>query len=309
MNKKILITGATGLIGPPICEQLISRGDEVTIFTRSLKDNTLLPPQVKQIEWNYLKPDQWGQYLEEKDAIIHLAGINLFSHRWTERFKAKVIESRKVSTFNLSNVINHLKNKPEVFISASAIGYYGNTGNSEADESYPAGSDFLAEVCKEWEMNAAYVESSGVRRISVRTGVVLDPNEGALKEMLWPFRLFIGGPLGSGKQWFSWIHLNDVVKGYIFAVDNKNLSGPVNLTSPNPVRMNEFAETLGKVLRRPSFFKVPSFALKIIAGEAADVVTYSQRIIPAKLSQAGFTFEYPQLYKALKDLLVKTPSR
>ncbi len=302
MGKKILITGATGLIGKRLCAKLVSRGDEITIFTRTA-EKVKMPSSAKAVEWNYHNPDEWKDHLEGQDAIIHLAGINLFTHRWTDKFKSRILESRRVSTYNLSMAIINLKRKPEVFISASGTGYYGDQGNAEITESSPAGTDFLAEVCKVWESNAAYVEKSGVRRVSIRTGVVLSPESGALKEMLLPFRLFVGGPLGTGTQWFSWVHLSDVAESYILAVDNKTISGPVNVTSPHPVTMNEFAKTLGNVLNRPSLFKVPSFALKIIVGEAAEVVTYSQKVIPSKLISAGFRFRFPHLKEALGDLL------
>jgi uncharacterized protein len=303
MKKKILITGATGLIGKQICRRLIDRGDEVTVFTRSVRKAKQELISVKAVKWDYHYPEQWGEYLEGMDCVIHLAGVNLFSQRWTDEFKNKIMESRKVSTSNLAKVINSLQKRPESFITASAIGYYGNAGNLEIHELTPSGDDFLAVVTKEWENSAAIVESSGVRRVSMRTGVVLSPEEGALKQMLLPFKLFVGGPLGKGKQWFSWIHLSDVADGYIFAIDNRDITGPVNLASPNPVRMNEFAETLGDVLNRPSFFKVPGFALKIAVGEAGEVITYSQKVIPEKLLRCGYRFNFINLRDALNDLL------
>ena len=234
------------------------------------------------VEWNYQHPEQWKSKLENTDAVIHLAGINLFSKRWNDEFKRAVLESREVSTKNLVEAIKSCTNKPEVFISASGIGYYGDCGETILNENSPKGNDFLADVCEVWENESENVEASGVRSVQVRTGLVLSPEDGALKQMLPAFKLFVGGPLGNGKQWSSWLHIDDIVGIYLHAIDNKNLSGAVNAASPNPVRMNEFANTLGKVLKRPSLFPVPKFILRLIVGEAAEVVTASQRIDPRK---------------------------
>lgn len=195
------------------------------------------------------------------------------------------------------------KNKPSVFISASGIGYYGNCGDLILNEDSPSGNDFLADVCNAWESEAAKVEAYGVRNVRVRTGLVLSPNDGALKQMLTPFKLFVGGPLGDGKQWASWLHIEDIVGIYIHAIDCEELSGAVNAASPNPVKMNEFAKTLGKVLKRPSLFPIPKFMLKLVVGEAAEVVTASQRIDIKKLLNSGYNFKFTGLDEAFKDLL------
>lgn len=304
MSKKIVITGATGLIGKKLVNALVNRGDEVIIFSRnSEKAKSILPKAKKFVEWNYKKPDNWKSEINGVDAVIHLAGINLFSKRWNDAFKKEVLESREVSTRNLADAIKSCGNKPGVLVSASGIGYYGNCGDKILSEESPVGNDFLADVCKVWENEAKKVEQSGVRSVQVRTGLVLSTEDGALKQMLPPFKFFIGGPLGSGKQWASWLHIDDIVGVYIHAIDNTKLSGAVNAASPNPVRMKEFAKTLGKVLHRPSLFPVPQFVLKIVVGEAAEVVTASQRVDVKKLLNNGYQFKFKELESALKNLL------
>ncbi|MFZ1517604.1 MAG: TIGR01777 family oxidoreductase [Ignavibacteriaceae bacterium] len=304
MNKRIVITGATGLIGKKLVNALIERNDEVVIFSRDIKKTRLIFPSIKEvIEWDYQKPDLWKSNLENSDAVVHLAGSNLFAKRWNNEFKKSIIESRQVSTKNLVDAIKLCNKKPEVFISASGIGYYGDCGDKILIEDSPIGNDFLAEVCKIWESESAKVETANVRSIQVRTGLVLSSEDGALKQMLPPFKMFFGGPLGNAKQWFSWLHIVDIVGIYLHAIDNQNLSGAINAASPNPVTMKEFAKTLGKVLNRPSLFPVPKFMLRMVVGQAAEVVTASQRVIPDKLIKNGYEFKFTSLEVALRDLL------
>lgn len=304
MSKRIVITGATGLIGKRLVNALQQRNDEIIIFSRNIhKAKSLFPSSVKFIEWDYNKPAQWQSILENSDAVIHLAGVNLFSKRWNNDFKRAVLESRQISTKNIVDAINSCSNKPEVFVSASGVGYYGDCGDSLLSETSPSGNDFLAEVCKVWESEARRIEQSGVRNVQIRTGLVLSTEDGALKQMLLPFKFFVGGPLGNGKQWMSWLHIDDIIRIYLNAVDNKKLNGPVNAVSPNPLRMNDFAITLGKILKRPSFIHVPKFALKIAVGEAAEVVVASQRVSADKLLDSGFKFKFETLELALTDLL------
>jgi uncharacterized protein (TIGR01777 family) len=302
--KRIVITGGTGLIGKKLADSLIDRGDEVIIFTRNAeKTKSIFPKAMECVEWNYQYPEQWKSKLENTDAVIHLAGINLFSKRWNDEFKRAVLESREISTKNLVEAIKSCTNKPEVFVSASGIGYYGDCGETVLNESSPKGNDFLSYVCEVWECESENVEASGVRSVQVRTGLVLSPKDGALKQMLPAFKLFAGGPLGDGKQWTSWLHIDDIVGIYLHAIDNKILSGAINAASPNPVRMNEFANTLGKVLKRSSLFPVPKFILRLIVGEAAEVVTASQRVDSEKLLKTGYQFKFKNLEAALLDLL------
>lgn len=306
MKKKIIITGATGLIGKKLSKALTDRGDEVTVLTRNTDSAKKKLPFIKNfVEWNYNKPEEWKSHLDGKDTIVHLAGVNLFSKRWDKNFKKKIIESRRISTQNLVRASADCKNKPGVFISASAVGYYGDGKETILKEDSQKGNDFLADVCEIWERESQKAGDYGIRNVQVRTGIVLSPEDGALKQMLLPFKLFIGGPLGSGKQWFPWLHIDDIINIYIHAIDNENISGPINAASPNIVRMKEFAKTLGKVMKRPSLFPVPEFALRIVVGEAAGTVVSGQRINVEKLIKNGYEFKFINLEEALKDLLRK----
>ncbi|MBE0538762.1 MAG: TIGR01777 family protein [Ignavibacterium sp.] len=304
MHKRIVITGATGLIGKKLVNALANHGDKVIVFSRNAgKAKSIFSKTIECVEWDYLKPDEWKSKIENSDAVIHLAGINLFSKRWNESFKQAVLESRELSTRNLVEAIKSCANKPKVFISASGIGYYGDCGETLLVENSPKGNDFLADVCEVWESESRKIGEYGIRNVQIRTGLVLSLEDGALKQMLPPFKFFIGGPLGNGKQWSSWLHIDDIVGIYLHAIDNKNLSGAVNAAAPNPVRMKEFAKTLGKALHRPSIFPVPIFVLKIVVGEAAEVVTASQKVDVQKLLNSGYKFKFPDLYKAFQNLL------
>lgn len=304
MSKRILITGATGLIGSHICKELSDRGDILTIFTRNPdKAKRRLPYANEYVKWDYRKSEAWKVHLNSKDVVIHLAGANLSGKRWTTNYKKEIIDSRELSTQNLVTAISEAQTKPEVFICASGINYYGSKEDEILTEESDRGIDFAAKVCIKWETEASKAEQYGIRRISTRTAPVLTKEDGVLKKFLLPFKLFAGGPLGSGKQWFSWIHLEDAIRGYLFLIDNKSVNGAVNLTSPDPVRMNEFAKTLGKVLNRPALFKVPEFVLKIAVGEMSQIVTASLRVKPKKLEEHNFNFRSQKLKEALEDLL------
>lgn len=304
MKKKIIITGATGFIGKKLSKALMDRGDEVTVFTRNTNSAKKKLPFIDNfVEWDYHKPDDWKNHLDGKDAIVHLAGVNLFSKRWNDDFKKKIIDSREESTKNLVEALKDRKNKPEVFVSASGVGFYGDGKETILKEDSQKGNDFLAEVCEIWERESQKAGDYGIRNVQVRTGIVLSPEDGALKQMLFPFKLFVGGPLGSGKQWFPWLHIDDIIGIYIHSIDNKNLSGAVNSANPNIVRMKEFAKTLGKVLKRPSILSVPEFILKIVVGKAAGTVASGQRINVEKLLKSGYRFKFENLEGALKNLL------
>ena len=302
MKKKIVIAGATGLIGKRICSKLIERGDEVTILTRSVDNaKTAIPRAAKYVYWNLFLSD-WMKELEGAEAVINLAGENLMAKRWTDAHKKNIRDSRIITTAKLIEAISCLKVKPKVFISASAVGFYGSTEN-EVDETSKMGEGFLAELVNDWEKETQKVDELNIRRINVRIGIVLDKNEGALAKMITPFKFFVGGPLGSGNQWMPWIHINDLTNIFLFSVDNDNVKGIINGVTPNPVRMNEFAGTIGKVLNRPSIFKVPGFVLKIILGEAASVVLEGANVKPKKLQTLGYKFLYDDLEKALTAIL------
>jgi len=304
MSKRIVVTGATGLIGRKLVRALIQRGDNVIVFSRDAeKAKSFFPKAMESVEWNYQHPEQWKYKIERSDAVVHLAGVNLFAKRWNDEFKRVVLESREVSTKNLVEAIKSCTNKPEVFVSASGIGYYGDCGETVLNENSAKGNDFLADVCEVWENESVNVEESGVRSVQIRTGLVLSTEDGALKQMLPPFKFFIGGYLGNGKQWASWLHIDDIVEIYLHAIDNSSLTGSLNATAPNPIRMKEFAQTLARVLNRPSLFPVPKFILRLVVGEASEVVLASQRIDVKKLVESGYKFKFEILEDALKDLL------
>jgi uncharacterized protein len=303
MHRKIIITGATGLIGRELCRKLHENGDEVTVFTREIKKGKEIFPYLTNfVEWDYNKPELWNNELNGKDAIIHLAGANIFGKRWSSSYKRTIMKSRRTATKNLVDSIGIINSRPKIFISSSAVGYYLGNGNEELTEESPSGTDFLSLVCRSWEYEAMQVEKFGVRRVSIRTGIVLSSKEGALKKMLLPFKLFAGGHIGKGNQWFPWIHIDDIINVYLFALNNE-IRGALNGTSPNPVTMREFAKTLGKVLDRPSFFTVPEFVLKLAVGEGAQSILSSLRVIPQKLIKNSFQFKYEYLEAALNSLL------
>ena len=303
--KKIVITGATGLIGRELCKSLFTRGDELTIFSTSVeKAKAVLPFAKEVVEWKNYDKD-YSVYLEGKDAVIHLAGASVAGKRWNQSYKKEIYDSRINTTRNLVSSIEKCEQKPEVFISASAIGFYGEREDSILSETSSAGNDFLSHVCIDWENASEQLEMLNVRRAIVRTGIVLSTDDGALKKMLLPFQLYVGGPLGNGKQWFSWIHLADIISLYLFLLDNKNLKGIFNAVSPQPVQMKTFAKILGKVLRKPSLFPVPKFILKLVMGESASAILASQKVKPGALLEAGFKFNYEDLELALIDLLKK----
>jgi len=302
--KKIIITGATGSIGKKLVRELSARGDEVIVFTRNpVNAKIKIVNAIRYVRWEYEQVDAWMQELQGLDAVVHLAGANLGARRWNNNYKNLAYDSRIISTRNLVEAINRTEQKPKAFISSSAVGIYGNRYDEVLDETSFLGNDFMAKICKDWEKEAEKVEQYGVRRVSIRTGLVMQKDEGVLKKMLLPFRLFIGGPLGSGRQWFPWIHIDDIVGIYIQAIDNENFSGAVNGASPGIVTMKDFAKTLGKVLKRPSIFPVPKFIMKIAAGEVAEYAVMSQRTSVEKIIDAGYKFKFENLDEALRDLL------
>lgn len=304
MTKKIIITGATGLIGSELTKALVARNYEVTVFTRNAdKARTNVPSASGYLEWNYRNPGQWQDQLEDSYAVIHLAGANLAGKRFTESYKKKIWDSRITSTQNIVKAISGLHKRPEVFLCASGINYYGDSNDKELNEDLPPGNDFLAELCREWENEAAKAEEAGVRSVSLRTSPVLSLKDGMLKKLYPLFKLYLGASLGSGKQWFSWIHVDDIIGAYIYALENDNISGPVNATAPRPVIMDEFARQFGQSLNRPVFLRVPLFLLKAILGEAGDSIMASLRVIPEKLESSGYKFNFNTLNNALNDIV------
>lgn len=291
----ILITGGTGFIGSYLIKHLEDRGDSVLILTRN-------PGKYEDTESrSYHKlDDDLTELVEEADAIINLAGENLFDQRWTRAAKERIKASRIDITKSLVDAVAKAEQKPEVMISSSGVNYYGAQGEKEIDETHPPADDFLARLCVEWEQTASEVTQFGVRLAISRTGVALEKDGGALSKMITPFKLFAGGPLGDGKQFFPWIHMEDLCRSFLFALDTPKLEGPFNNVAPNPVTMKMFARELGNAMGRPSMFRVPEFALKTALGEAALPVLASLNVKPGKLMSAGFTYNYPYVDQALK---------
>lgn len=296
----ILITGATGFIGSYLRDLLLREGHFLTIVSRSPKeyeDETAKNQQF--VSWD----DDLAAQMEKNDVVINLAGSTIFGKRWTKEVKQRIYSSRIECTEQLVEAIREADNRPAVMISASGADYYQPAEDQVLDESAPAGDSFLSKVCVDWEAAAQPVTDLGVRLATPRIGVVLEKDGGALEQMLLPFKFFVGGPIGSGEQYFPWIHMLDLCRGLKYPIENKEIAGPYNLNAPNPVTMNEFANELASQLHRPSLFRVPEFALDIILGEAANPVITSKRMQPKKLQQHGFEFRFPFLRQALGDIL------
>jgi len=290
--ERIAITGSSGLIGTALVGHLKSEGHTVQRLVRRA------PVAVDEITWDPTSGYVDLDALAGVDAIIHLAGTPVADKRWTKKYKTEILNSRLLGTATIAKAAAQVK--PDVFISASAIGWYGESGNRAVIESDRAGDDFLAAVCREWE--AAADLATDVRTVKLRTGLVLDPTGGALGKMLPIFRLGFGGKLGSGKQWWSWITLHDVVRAIDFALVN-DISGPVNLTSPNPVTNQEFTSALARALHRPALFPAPSLAIKIGLGGFSTEVLGSKKVVPQVLQEAGFTWDYPHITETLNVLV------
>jgi uncharacterized protein (TIGR01777 family) len=299
---KILVTGATGLIGRSICGALMGEGHEVVGLSRSPEKAKGLAV-AEAFKWEPQSGRPPEQALNGVDAVIHLAGEPIAARRWTEEQKKSIRDSRIISTRNLVNSFRLKGAKPAVLISGSAIGYYGNRGDEELYESSAPGQGFMSKVCQDWEAEAEQARYLGIRVVQLRTGVVLSEEGGALQKMLTPFKFGLGGPLGSGRQWFSWIHIDDITGILRHALVTPSVSGPVNGTAPEPVTNAEFTRQLGRVLRRPAFLPVPKFGLQALMGEMSEVLLGSQRVIPKAALAAGYEFLYPALAPALADLL------
>jgi len=297
-QMRILITGATGFIG----RRLLSRLDRAVVLTRDIEraKEQLAGCNVSVFGWDSASEPAPPEAFHDVDAVIHLAGDPVASGRWRKKKKARIRDSRVHGTRNLVATLADLSSKPKVLVSASAVGFYGTRGDEELDEASPVGNDFLADVCFHWEAEARKAEAVGIRVVMPRVGMVLGKEGGALSKMLRPFKMCLGGRLGNGRQWWPWIHADDLVKLILFAVENDGLAGPVNGTSPNPVTNREFTKTLARVLRRPAIFPMPRFMLHALFGEFGGVLMTSQRALPSAVLDAGFSFEYPLLEEALR---------
>ena len=290
--QRIAITGASGLIGTALVGHLKSEGHTVQRFVR----RPVVAPD--EIQWDPKSGYVDIEALRGVDAIIHLAGVGVGDKRWSKKYKSEILNSRLLGTTAIAHAVNEVK--PQVFISASAIGWYGESGNRAVVESDRVGDDFLAAVCREWEAAADLV--TDVRTVKIRTGLVLDPTGGALGKMLPLFRFGLGGKLGNGKQWWSWITLHDVIRAITFLLESK-VAGPVNLTSPNPVTNQEFTSALARAMHRPALFPAPAIALKVALGGFSSEILGSKKVVPQALTDAGFTWDYPHITNALTALI------
>lgn len=300
---RVTITGATGLIGSKLIAALRDRGDEITVLTRN-PERASAKLEVAALGWDLSSEPAPAKALQGRDAVIHLAGENI-AQRWSEHAKREIRDSRLHGTANLIEGLRALEGdaRPPVLVSSSAVGYYGPHGEEPLDEDTPAGHDFLAKVCDEWERAAERASGLGMRVVQIRTGVVLDSSGGALAKMLPPFRLGLGGPVAGGRQYISWVHPEDLAGLMLAAADSDDWSGPVNATAPKPVTNGQFAKILGSVLHRPALMPVPGFALRALYGEMAQVVTSGARVLPAKALVLGYRFRYSELADALSDAL------
>jgi len=295
---KILVSGSHGLVGKTLIKALEIDGNEIYRLVRHAPDSS------KEIEWS---PERYSiaiSMIEGFDAVCHLAGESIASGRWSDEKKLKIRESRTKGTKLLSDALANLRRPPKTLISASAIGYYGNRGDEVLTEASAPGSDFLSEVCVEWEKATEHATTMGIRVVNTRFGIILDKEGGALAKMLPPFRMGIGGRIGDGRQWMSWIALDDVVGALKFVLANEALSGPVNFVAPNPVTNAEFTKALGQALSRPTFFPIPAFGVRLAFGEMADALLLSsQKVAPKTLQDAQYQFRYPELRNALQKIL------
>lgn len=297
----VLVFGGTGFVGRNLIDELLDNGYRLFLVTRNYQ-NTVnrLGNKVHVIEWDNNSPLNAIDELPEIDVVINLAGESIGNRRWSKSVKQEIIASRVRTTRAIVTAINNYTFQPKVLVNASAVGYYGPSSDDKITESGEAGQDFLAQVCREWESEAYKVESDFTRVITIRIGVVLG-KEGALNRMMVPFKFFMGGPLGTGKQWLSWIHIKDLTGMIRFIIEHQELAGPINATAPKPETMKNFCHVLGDVMNRPSWLPVPEWILKIVLGQMAEMLIHGQQAVPKKISEAGFEFQFPTLRAALMD--------
>lgn len=307
-SRRIVITGATGLIGRKLCAALRERGYELVIFSRSPeKARERLPGAAAYVAWSAAEDGPWAAAVNGAHAVINLAGEpiseGLLGKRWTEEHRRAILASRVLGTRGLVRAIAAATERPRVLVNASAIGYYGYSDDRKLDERSPAGDDFVARVCVEWEREARAAEAHGVRVALVRTGIVLDPSSGALGQLILPFKLRTGGPVLPGTQYYSWVHPDDEIAIILLALEDERVSGPINATAPEPQTSRDFSATLGRVMGSPSWLPVPEISLRLALGEMADLVVKGQRVLPARALELGYRFRHPTLEGALRDLL------
>lgn len=296
---KVLITGGMGFVGQHLSRALLARGDTLVALGRTSRENTINHPNFSYLKADTTRPGDWQAQLADSDAAVNLAGATIFK-RWTRSYKKRIRDSRVLTTRHLVEALP--PDRDMTLVSASAVGYYGNQGERILTERASAGDDFLAHVSLDWEAAARRAEPKGARVVLARFGVVLEKGGGAMDRMIPAFRFFLGGPLGNGRQWFPWIHMADLVAGIQFAIDTPAFKGAVNFTAPEPVRNREFVNALGKALRRPACVPAPALLIRIALGEFAEALLASQRVLPEKLTAAGFVFQYPEITSAVAEV-------
>jgi uncharacterized protein len=299
---KIAVTGGTGFIGSRLVERLQAEGHQVLLLVRNVPKVQQRFPKAEVVSYTPKTSGPWQQSIAGCDGVVNLAGEPI-ANRWTEHSKKEILESRQLGTQKIVEAIAQANPKPSVLVNSSAVGYYGTSETAVFDETSSLGKDFLAEVCQAWEAEAEKVKASGTRLAIIRTGIVLGPGGGVLARMMFPFQLFAGGPLGSGNQWVSWVHREDLINLILKALTDPSMAGVFNATAPNPVRMSELCQILGQIINRPSWLPVPDFALALLLGEAAQVVLEGQHVQPKNTLSKGFEFQYPTLQAALQQIL------
>jgi uncharacterized protein (TIGR01777 family) len=299
---RIVVAGGSGFLGRGLVQSLLAAGDEVVLLTRRPR-RIAEAAGLSAVSWDGTSQGSWTALIDGAGAVVNLAGEPVAARRWSRKQKERILSSRIRSTRAIVEAVRHAARRPALLVSASAVGYYGTVGGKNVTEDSPPGSGFLPEVCAAWESEASRVEELGVRAVIPRIGIVLGEGGGALDRMLLPYRLFLGGPLGSGSQWFPWVHRDDVVESIRFAIKQENLRGPFNVAAPEPHTMAGFCLTLGRVLHRPSWLPVPSLALRLLLGEMAVVVLGGQKVVPARLLSLGYQFRFGRLQDALGDIL------
>jgi len=297
----VLVAGGKGFLGTRLVRLLARKGDRVTVLTRGSVP-PVLRDGVRFARWDGVNSAQVLDEVAHADAVVNLSGASVGEGRWTKKRKREIEESRIVTTETLVRAMSKTSSPPRVFLCMSAVGIYGEGGEEELTETHAQGGGFLAELSRRWEGAAVRARDRGIRVVLPRTALVLSSEGGALGRMILPYRLFLGGPLGSGEQWFPWVHADDAVASMAFALASEDLSGPFNVSAPGAVRMEEFARELGKALRRPSFLRVPSWVLMLALGEMAETILRSQRVIPQVLLRHGYQFRFPHLDQALRDI-------
>ncbi len=299
---KIVAAGVTGFIGTTLLRRLEEQKHDVILLTRSPDKQKEIGSFTRVVGWDGNTAGEWQKHVDGASVVINLTGEPIAGRRWSVDQKKRILDSRVNSTRAIVEAIRRASKKPDVLVNASAVGFYGAVEEGDVTESKGAGEGFLAATCERWEEEARTAESLGVRVVLLRTGVVIGDGGGALAKMVPPFKFFVGGPIGSGAQWFPWIHRDDVIGAILFAITNSNLHGPVNLAAPESVTMRQFCSALGSVLHRPSWAPVPAFALKLLLGEMSGMLLTGQKVIPQQLLKHGYRFVFPKLRPALQDI-------